>query len=207
MTNTIVLLVASAVWLTGQTPGRVLTPSWRPIQPAIRATLVQQLGFDPGFDEEKEEPWRGRPALWVGRSAGCYMLRTNVTDWTSEELWRAYIQLTQAEDAFRIHKSDLKIRPIWHQRSDRVQAHILVCFLAFVLWKALGQMAHAAGLGDEPRQILDEIKSIRMADIVAHTREGHEIRKRCIVEPTRHQAILLSKQRLNLPSHLPATQM
>jgi transposase len=144
---------------------------------------------------------------WVGLSAGCYMLRTNVSDWTSEELWRAYIQLTQAEDAFRIHKTDLKIRPIWHQRSDRVQAHILVCFLAFVLWKALGQMAHAAGLGDEPRQILDELKSIRMADVVAHTHDGHEIRKRCIVEPTQHQAILLSKLRLNLPSHLPATQM
>lgn len=135
-------------------------------------------------------------------------LRTNVTDdWTPGELWQAYIQLTQAEDAFRIHKTDLKTRPIWHQRADRVSAHILVCFLAFVLWKALGQMAKAAGLGDEPRQILDELQTIRMADVVARTRDGRQIRKRCIIQPTRRQAILLSKLRLNLPSYLPTTQM
>ena len=64
------------------------------------------------------------------------------------ELWEAYIQLTQAETAFRIQKSDLKIRPIWHQKEDRVKAHILVCFLAYVLWKMLGQMCKRAGLGE-----------------------------------------------------------
>lgn len=72
---------------------------------------------------------------WAALSEGAYLLRTNVTDWSDEKLWRAYIQLTQAEAAFRIQKDQLAIRPIWHQREDRVQAHILVCFLAFVLWK------------------------------------------------------------------------
>lgn len=100
----------------------------------------------------------------------------------------------------------LKIRPVWRQRSDRVAAHILVHFVAFVLWKALGQMARAAGLGDEPRQILDELQSIRMADVVAQTRDGRQIRKRCIIQPTRHQAILISKLRLTLRSHLPISQ-
>jgi len=61
------------------------------------------------------------------------VLRTNVTDWTPDELWRTYVQLTDAEAAFRIQKSELGIRPVWHQRADRVQAHILVCFLAYVL--------------------------------------------------------------------------
>lgn len=76
----------------------------------------------------KLDSWRE----WARLSEGCYMLRSNVTDWTPEELWRAYIQLTEAEAAFRIQKSDLQIRPVWHQRADRVQAHILVCFLAYV---------------------------------------------------------------------------
>jgi transposase len=68
------------------------------------------------------------------------MLRTNIKGWKAEDLWEAYIQLTQAETAFRINQSDLKIQPIWHQKEERVKAHILVCFLAYVLWKMLGQM-------------------------------------------------------------------
>jgi len=83
----------------------------------------------------KVDAWRD----WAELSEGCYLLRSNVTDWSAEDLWRAYIQLTEAEAAFRIHKSDLRIRPIWHQREDRVLAHILVCFLAYVLWKSLSQ--------------------------------------------------------------------
>ena len=67
---------------------------------------------------------------WAELSEGAYLLRSNITDWSDQQLWKAYIQLTQAEAAFRIHKDQLKVRPIWHQREDRVQAHILVCFLA-----------------------------------------------------------------------------
>lgn len=74
---------------------------------------------------------------------GCYLLRTNVTDWSAEDLWQAYIQLTEAEAPFRIHKSDLKVRPVWHQKKDRVLARIFVCFLAYVLWKTLQQMSKA----------------------------------------------------------------
>jgi transposase len=76
---------------------------------------------------------------WMKLSEGCYLLRSNVTGWSGEELWRAYIQLTEAEEAFRLHKSDLVMRPVWHHKEHRVQAHILVCFLAYVLWKTLGQ--------------------------------------------------------------------
>ena len=61
-------------------------------------------------------------------------MRSNVIDWSDEQLWNAYIQLTEAEAISRIYKSDLSIRPIWHQKKDRVLAHILVCFLAYVLW-------------------------------------------------------------------------
>ena len=110
----------------------------------------------------KNEKWRA----WAELNEGCYLLRTNVTDWPAEDLWKAYIQLTEAEAAFRIHKSDLQIRPVWHQKEDRVLAHILVCFLAYVLWKTLSQMALAAGLGDEPRRIFDELGKISLIDVV-----------------------------------------
>jgi len=143
----------------------------------------------------KKDAWRD----WAKLSEGCYLLRSNVTDWSSEELWKAYIQLTEAEAAFRIHKSDLRIRPIWHQREDRVLAHILVCFLAYVLWKTLGQMVQAAGLGDEPRRVLDELSKINLVDVVLPTRCGVEIRRRCVTQPTPHQAILLDRLGLHLP--------
>ena len=139
---------------------------------------------------------------WTTLSAGCYLLRTNVADWSDEELWKAYIQLTEAEAAFRIHKSDLSIRPIWHQKEERVLAHIFVCFLAYVLWKTLNQLCDKAGLGSEPRRVLAELSDIRSMDVVLPTRNGPEIRTRCISKPTDHQQILLEKLRLKLPSKI-----
>jgi transposase len=133
---------------------------------------------------------------WARLSEGCYLLRTNIRDWAPEDLWTAYIQLTDAEAAFRIHKQDLKLRPIWHHREDRVQAHIMVCFLAYVLWKCLGQMAKRAGLGNEPRTIIEEIKKLNMADVVLPTKTGSQVRLRCVLKPEPHLAILL--QRLDL---------
>ena len=153
---------------------------------------------DDGFADlvwSKVEAWR----RWAELSEGCYLLRSNVNDWSAEDLWHAYIQLTQAENAFRIHKSDLSIRPVWHQKKERVQAHILVCFLSYVLWKTLAMMCKAAGLGDEPRQVFDAISRIPMVDVVLPTRCGIEIRKRCVARPTEHQAILLQRLGLHLP--------
>ncbi len=139
---------------------------------------------------------------WATLSMGCYLLRTNVRDWTDEELWKAYIQLTEAAAAFRIHKSDLSIRPIWHQKQERVLAHILVCFLAYVLWKTLAQLCQAAGLGSEPRRVLEELSKLRSVDVVLPTSTGTQIRKRCVTKPTEHQAILLDRLGLALPSNL-----
>ena len=143
----------------------------------------------------KNEAWRA----WAGLNEGCYLLRTNVTDWSPEELWRAYIQLTEAEAAFRIHKSDLRIRPVWHQKQDRVLAHILVCFLAYVLWQTLAVLTRGAGLGDEPRRIFNELGTISLMDVILPTRTGPPIRRRCVRRPTEHQAILLDRLGLDLP--------
>lgn len=146
----------------------------------------------------KNEKWRA----WAELNEGCYLLRTNIADWSAEDLWKAYIQLTEAEAAFRIHKSDLKVRPVWHQREDRVLAHILVCFLSYVLWKTLHQMTTAAGLGDEPRRIFDELGKISLVDVILPTRKGINIRRRCVRKPTDHQAILLSRLKLRLPRQI-----
>jgi transposase len=144
---------------------------------------------------------------WATLSAGCYLLRSNVRDWSDEDLWKAYIQLTEAEAAFRIHKSDLSIRPIWHQKQERVLAHILVCFLAYVLWKTLAALCEKAGLGHEPRRVLEELSQIRSIDVVLPTCDGHEIRKNCVTKPTDHQAILLHHLGLPLPSSLRQTEI
>jgi transposase len=152
---------------------------------------------------KKVEAWR----TWAQLSEGAYVLRTNVRGWSDEDLWRAYIQLTEAETAFRIQKSDLSLRPVWHQKEDRVRAHILVCFLAYVLWKLLGQLCQRAGLGDEPRRVLAELSELRVVDVVLPTRDGHEIRTRCITQPSDHQRILLQRLRLELPTHLHLSEM
>lgn len=143
----------------------------------------------------KKEQWRE----WAQLSEGCYMLRSNIRDWSARDLWKAYIQLTEAEDAFRIHKNDLRIRPVWHQKQERVQAHVLVCFLAYVLWKALGGLCQRAGLGDEPRKVFHELARIKLTDVILPTRNGKEIRLRCVGTPTAHQRILLQKLKLILP--------
>ena len=170
---------------------------------AFRTEVITDAAGKVSLKWEKVEGWRS----WASLSEGCYLLRSNVADWTAPELWRAYMQLTEAESAFRIHKSDLSLRPIWHQKKERVQAHVLVCFLAYVLWKTLAQMCKSAGLGDEPRKVLDELAEIQTVDVILPTRCGQEIRKRCIGKPTDHQAILLYKLGLCLPRGMEKIEM
>jgi transposase len=139
---------------------------------------------------------------WAALSEGAYLLRSNVTDWSDHQLWKAYIQLTQAEAAFRIHKDQLKVRPIWHQREDRVQAHILVCFLAFVLWKSLEMWQQRAGLGNSPRTILEELARIQSHDVVLPTATHGQIRLRCVTQPDPAQAALLDRLGIILPKRM-----
>jgi transposase len=139
---------------------------------------------------------------WATLSEGTYLLRSNVTDWSDEKLWKAYIQLTQAEAAFRIQKDQLAIRPIWHQRADRVQAHILVCFLAFVLWKTLELWQARAGLGNSPRTLLEELARIQAHDVILPTHTHGEICLRCVTQPDAAQAALLDRLGIVLPKRI-----
>jgi transposase len=139
---------------------------------------------------------------WAELSEGAYLLRSNITEWSDEQLWKAYIQLAQAEAAFRIQKDQLQVRPIWHQRADRVQAHILVCFLAFVLWKTLEMWQQRAGLGNSPRTVPYEIARIQSNDVVLPTATHGQIRLRCITQPDSAQAMLLERLGIVLPKRM-----
>jgi transposase len=144
---------------------------------------------------------------WSELSEGCYLLRTNLTDIDPATLWKRYIQLTDAEWAFRITKEELTIRPIWHQKADRVKGHILVCFLAYVLWKSLSQWMRRAGLGDAPRTLLEEFAKIKSGDVVLPARSNNgqtrkTIRLRCVTTPDAAQKVLLNRLGLTLPQRL-----
>ena len=139
---------------------------------------------------------------WAALSQGAYLLRSNIDDWSNQQLWKAYIQLTQAEAAFRIQKDQLNLRPIWHQHEDRVQAHILVCFLAFVLWKSLEMWQQRAGLGNSPRTIIEELARIQSHDVVLPTATHGQVRLRCVTQPDPAQAALLDRLGIVLPKRM-----
>jgi len=137
---------------------------------------------------------------WAELADGCYLLRTNLKGWDAQTLWKTYIGLTQVEDAFRITKHDLGLRPIYHRKQDRTQAHILVCFLALVMWRTLQHWMHTCGLGTEPRKLMDEMAEVRSLDVVLPADTGAEVRLRTVSRPDKHLAILLDKLQLPLPN-------
>lgn len=171
---------------------------------AARYAVV--LSDDPSKAARLKLEWsiRSQWEDWAKLSEGSYILRTNIQTWTDEELWKTYVQLSEAEAAFRIHKSDLCLRPIWHHKQDRIKAHILICFLAYAMWKTLQKWQSQAGLGDTPRTILTELSRITSADIVLPLAEepSREIRLRCVVRPEREQRLLLQRLGLTLPQRL-----
>ena len=169
-----------------------------------RAAGLFRVTVEPAADGSARIRWRRRNATqaWALASQGCYVLRSNVADWDAEELWRAYMHLTDAEAAFRIHKTELRVRPVWHQLASRVQAHLLVCFLAYALRKTLEGWMTRAGLGNSPTTVLEELGRIQSTDVVAPTTDGRTIRLRCVVRPDKAQSVLLAHLGLKLPQRL-----
>ncbi|MBL9153519.1 MAG: IS1634 family transposase [Verrucomicrobiales bacterium] len=142
---------------------------------------------------------------WAELAHGAYLLRTNCTEKDPAQLWRWYIHLTQAEECFKISKSDLNLRPVFHQREDRVEAHILVCFLTLALWRTLEMWMRGKGLGDCARQLIKEVSTVRSMDVVLPVRvEGEDratdLRLRVVARPDRMVAELLHRLGLDLPS-------
>jgi transposase len=147
---------------------------------------------------------------WAVQSQGCYLLRTNVSDQPAEALWRTYMQLTEVEGAFRTTKSELRIRPIWHQVQRRVQGHILFSFLAYALWKTLQTWMERAGLGSGARTVIEELAQIKANDVILPTTNGRELRLCCVSRPDAAQRALLDRlglvfpERLGRPTWIPA---
>ncbi len=136
------------------------------------------------------------------RQKGAYLLRTNCEETDPALLWRWYMQLTQAEAAFRTAKSDLGLRPIYHRKQDRVEAHLLVCFLALALWRTLEQWMQSKGLGTCARQLIKQVATIKSVDVVLPVKRGAvqtELRLRVISTPEPATAQLLTHLGLRLP--------
>jgi transposase len=190
----------------GERLGRLKQQNWRASQ-AFEVTIKK---LDPPRGKQHLEiTWRRQAkfADWAQHADGCYLLRSNLTGVDAATLWKRYIQLTEAEWAFRITKDELAIRPIWHHKEDRVKAHILVCFLAYVLWKTLGGWMRHAGLGDAPRTLIEDLARIKSGDVTLQARaprggSPRQITLRCVTEPDEAQAVLLHRLGLTLPRRL-----
>jgi transposase len=145
-----------------------------------------------------DETW----SQWATLSEGVYLLRTNLAGWEPEALWKAYIQLTDVEAAFRTLKGDLDLRPIYHQVPRRVHGHILVAFLAYALWKTLQKWMEAAGLGRGVATVVEELARIQCSEILLPTACGRELQLHCITRPDQWQRTLLERLGLEFPSRL-----
>jgi len=199
------------------------------------ASLQKRAARDPGLIERRIGRWLGRfPAAerlmsvtvernlqghatglrisehaersaWAEQAHGAYLLRTDCMEKDPAKLWRWYMQLSQAEDAFRIGKSDLSLRPVFHQKTERVEAHILVCFLTLALWRTLEMWMRGKGLGNCSRQLLKEVATVRSMDVVlpvkaTESQEMREVRLRVVARPDRPVAELLVRLGLELPN-------
>ena len=139
---------------------------------------------------------------WQQAREGAYLLRTNLPDTDPEQLWTSYIQLTEAEAAFRALKSELSIRPIFHQLERRAKAHILVAFLGYAMWVTLKHLLLRRRSDLSPARALDLLSRLHSADIILPTVEGREIRLRRITTPSAEQQSLLDQLGLKLPKRL-----
>lgn len=152
---------------------------------------------------------------------GAYLLRSNQGGWSAEEFWETYIQLTVVERAFRVLKSELLLRPIWHHYSGRTEAHIFVCVLAYALWKTLDHLVKRAGLQTlihkpdpdrdtaapqprpmTPEAVLRELSKIQIGDIELETMTGQKLVLRRVARPTGEQKRILDALNLELPERL-----
>jgi len=136
---------------------------------------------------------------WALQSGGNYILRTNWSDADAKTIWKRYIQLTEVEDAFRTEKHDLGMRPIYHQKQDRTQAHILVCFLSLAMWRTLQQWMKASGLGTAPRKLIEEMREVRSLDVLLPAKDK-TIRLRVVSTPSKPLKVLLQRMKILLPN-------
>lgn len=139
----------------------------------------------------------------VRRREGRYLLRTNLTDRDPAELWQFYMQLVRVEEAFRTLKGDLAVRPIFHQKERRIEAHIFLAFQAYCLQVTLAQRLKAQAPGLTPRSVLEQLKAMQMLDVRLPTTDGRWLHMARYTQPDRTQQLLLVQLGLRLPPQPP----
>jgi len=136
---------------------------------------------------------------WALQSGGNYILRTNWKEDDPKMIWKRYIQLTEVEDAFRTEKHDLGMRPIYHRKQGRTQAHIMVCFLALAMWRTLQQWMLASGLGTAPRKFIEEMREVKSLDVLLPAKDK-TIRLRVVSTPSKELKVLLQRMKILMPN-------
>ncbi len=166
-----------------------------PGRPTKKAARRERTDFTFQLDRERLRTAR--------RREGRYLLRSNLTDTDPEKLWTMYLQLTQVEQAFKDLKGDLGVRPIHHQKDSRIEAHIMVSFLAYCVHITLREKLRRQAPGLTPRQALDHLGKLQMIDVHLPTTDGRELLLRRRTEPNTEQQLLLSQLQLTLPDQPP----
>jgi len=139
----------------------------------------------------------------VRRREGHYLLRSNLTGHDPAQLWRFYIQLTEVEQAFKELKNDLAIRPVHHQKDERIEAHIFVSFLAYCLQVTLKARLKPLASGLTPRAVLEKFAAVQMLDVHLPTTDGRELVLTRHTEPEADLRLLIAQMKLELPAQPP----
>jgi len=139
----------------------------------------------------------------VRRREGRYLLRTNLTEDDPATLWSYYLQLVKVEEAFKNLKSDLAIRPIYHQVEGRIEAHIFIAFLAYCLHVTIGRRLNGLAPGLTPRSIFEKFAAVQMIDVHIPTTDGRELQLSRYTQPQPELMMLLSQLKLELPQQPP----
>ena len=139
----------------------------------------------------------------VRRREGRYLLRTNLTQTDPVRLWEYYLQLVQVEEAFRTLKSDLAIRPIFHQDGERIEAHVFIAFLAYCLYVTLGRQLKALAPGLTARSALEKFAAVQMLDVHIPTTDHREVQLTRYTQPEPELKLLLERLKLTLPAQPP----
>ena len=168
--------------------------------------------YEMAVKDSKEGPrlvWKQKPEQqqWLEAREGAYLLRTNLTVNGAADLWKKYMQLTEVEAAFRTLKSELAIRPLFHQLEKRVKAHVLIAFLGYALQVTLKHLLKRSGSEYSPAEALKRLGEIRSVDIVLPTVEGREIWLRRITKLDDQQQTILCQLQVQWPELLEPTQI
>jgi transposase len=186
-----------------------------------KANALVTIAATEGRTPQLRWSWRTDKIKLALAQDGAYLLQSNQPGWSASDLWETYMQLTVVEKAFRVLKSDLLLRPVWHQYDGRVQAHVFICVLAYALWKTLDHLAKRTGLQTlihkpaeqrgpaqpkprpmTPEVILRELYQIQIGDILLETTTGQKLALRRVARPNAEQTRILSALGLQLPERL-----